>query len=74
MFGKLCNGGQICVAPDYLFVPENQLEEYIEAFCGEYKKIYKGITLLTSIINEKEKARIIELIADAKKKGARTVP
>ena len=31
-FGKLANGGQICVAPDYALVPENEVEAFLAAY------------------------------------------
>ena len=32
VWGKFVNGGQTCVAPDYVFVPENLKEEFIHLF------------------------------------------
>ena len=31
MVGKTMNAGQICLAPDYLLVPEEKLDEVIDA-------------------------------------------
>ena len=28
--GKTCNSGQVCIAPDYIFVHESRLKEFIE--------------------------------------------
>jgi len=30
-FGKTFNSGQICIAPDYVFVHESKVKEFIEA-------------------------------------------
>ncbi|MCV5342743.1 aldehyde dehydrogenase family protein, partial [Escherichia coli] len=32
LFGKCINAGQICVAPDYAFVPQERVEEFISLF------------------------------------------
>ena len=29
MIGKTMNAGQICLAPDYVFVPEEQRDEFV---------------------------------------------
>jgi len=30
-FGKTINSGQICIAPDYVFVHESRIKEFIES-------------------------------------------
>ena len=39
MAGKTMNAGQICLAPDYVFVPENKKEEFINAAKASVAKI-----------------------------------
>ncbi|MFA6237810.1 MAG: aldehyde dehydrogenase family protein [Bacteriovorax sp.] len=36
-WGKYMNGGQTCVAPDYLFVPEDLKDQFIELFTDQVK-------------------------------------
>jgi coniferyl-aldehyde dehydrogenase len=76
MLGKTMNAGQICLAPDYLMVPEEKLEEVVE----EVKKIVAEMypTLLdnpqyTSVVNERHYQRLQDNIADARAKGAEVI-
>lgn len=76
MAGKSMNSGQLCISPDYVFIPEAKLEKFIQS-C---EKVFKGMfpTLLdnpdvVSIINERHKLRIQSYIDDAKEKGARVI-
>jgi len=36
-FGKTINSGQICIAPDYVFVHESRIKEFIEAVQVKFK-------------------------------------
>ena len=38
-WGKMLNSGQTCVAPDYVFCPENRVDEFITAFRNAVEKI-----------------------------------
>lgn len=76
MSGKTMNSGQLCISPDYIFVPEAKLEKFI-ALC---EKAINAMfpTLLdnpdfVSIINERHKQRIQSYIDDAREKGARVI-
>jgi len=76
MWGKISNAGQICLAPDYCFVPQEQLEQYVEGFKAAVAKMTP--TLLdnpdyTSIINERHFQRLQSYLQDAKEKGATIV-
>lgn len=75
VWGKTMNGGQICVAPDYLFIPKDKEEEfiqlakkYINKFYGDMKQ--KEALNYSSIINRRHFERIKGLIEDAVSKGA----
>ncbi len=76
MAGKTMNAGQICLAPDYVFVPEGRTEEFIEAATSSVAKMYPTIKDnpdYTSIVNERHYERINGYIKDARDKGARVV-
>ena len=50
----LSNGGQICVSPDYAFVPESEVDKFVAAFDKAVRSLYPdGPTSadFTSIIN-----------------------
>jgi len=79
-WGKLMNNGQTCVAPDYLLIKENQLQEFVSEFEKTVEKFYnadgKGIQQsphYTRIINEKNFKRIKGLVDSAVAAGAKMV-
>ena len=58
---KMSNAGQICIAPDYLFVPEEKLREVIEALRKAVTRLYPRLLEnpdYTAIINERHLARL----------------
>ncbi|MFV8783150.1 coniferyl aldehyde dehydrogenase [Microbulbifer sp. SA54] len=76
MWGKITNAGQICLAPDYCLVPEEQLQEYVDGFRAAATRMLP--TLLdnpdyTSVINERHYQRLQGYMADAVDKGATLV-
>ncbi len=76
-FGKLLNAGQTCIAPDYVLVPRNRVDAFVEAFQAHARKSYPCFMdndNYTSIINERHHARLQALIEDAESKGARILP
>jgi aldehyde dehydrogenase (NAD+) len=75
VWGKSVNSGQICVAPDYLFVPRDKemefvslFKKYVHKFYGEMKENEEQ--KYTSIINKRHFNRIKALVEDAVEKGA----
>ena len=74
--GKTMNAGQICLAPDYVFVPEDNMEAFITASEVAVEKMFP--TLLhnddyTSIVNERHYERINDYLAEARESGTRVV-
>ncbi len=75
-YGKLANGGQTCIAPDYVLVAEQEVEDFVAAYTGEVAKLYPNIAAnpdYTSIVNERHHARLLGLLEDARLKGARVI-
>lgn len=74
-FTKFLNAGQTCVAPDYLFVPEGKVEEFVkhakEIVSGRYDSVNNSD--LTAIIDEAAYSRLSATIDDAKEKGAEVI-
>jgi coniferyl-aldehyde dehydrogenase len=71
--GKMLNAGQICLAPDYMLVPEAQEGAVIEGLKQAATAMYP--TLLanpdyTSVINDRHHQRLTDWIEDARAKGA----
>ncbi|WP_091372057.1 aldehyde dehydrogenase family protein [Mucilaginibacter mallensis] len=75
-WGKLMNAGQTCIAPDYIFIHQSKLEEFItlyksaaiSMFFDEHKRI--NYSAYAKIINQRHYDRLMGLIADALQKGA----
>lgn len=75
-YGKLTNAGQTCIAPDYVLVAEQEVEEFVAAYTGEVAKLYPDIAAnpdYTSIVNDRHHARLLDLLVDARAKGARVI-
>jgi coniferyl-aldehyde dehydrogenase len=76
MTGKTMNAGQICLAPDYVYVPEGKVDAFVSAAEKSVKKMYptlKDNPDYTSIINDRHFDRLNSYIDDARAKGARIV-
>ena len=76
MAGKMMNAGQICLAPDYVFLPKTRVQEFVESSKKAVSKMFP--TLLdnpdyTSVINDRHFARISSYIDEAKQKGVEVV-
>jgi coniferyl-aldehyde dehydrogenase len=72
IMGKTFNSGQICVAPDYIFIHESQKERFIEIFVKKVKELFEnpGKNDLSSIVNKRHFDRLHAYIKDAEDKGA----
>ncbi|MDE3737182.1 MULTISPECIES: coniferyl aldehyde dehydrogenase [Pseudomonas] len=76
-FGKTMNAGQTCVAPDYVLVPEDRVEGFVEAYRQAVQGFYPQLSDnpdYTAIINERQLGRLKGYLSDAEAKGARLVP
>lgn len=77
VWGKLVNGGQACIAPDYALVPENLLEVFVEKLRRELLRQFpqpQGRSGPTAIINDAHLARLQDCLRDARERGARLEP
>lgn len=76
MTGKTLNAGQICLAPDYVMVPREKLDDFVAEASASVTAMFptmKDNSDYTSIVNERHYERLTGYLADAKKKGARIV-
>jgi coniferyl-aldehyde dehydrogenase len=76
VWGKLLSGGQTCIAPDYALVHESEFNTFIESYDRLVKAAYPdGPTSedYTSIVNDHQYAMLIDLIDDARARGARII-
>lgn len=75
-FGKTMNAGQTCVAPDYVLVPEERLEGFVEAYRKVIATFYPQLQDnpdYTAIINPRQLARLNSYLEDAQAKGAQAL-
>ena len=76
MAGKTLNAGQICLAPDYLFAPKDQLESFVAAAQSSVSKMFPTIKDnpdYTAIVAQRHFDRITGYVEDARAKGARII-
>ena len=76
-FGKALNAGQTCVAPDYVLVPEDRVDAFVEAYTRAVRGFYPTLADnpdYTAIINERQLARLNAYVKDATDKGATLIP
>lgn len=76
-WGRICNAGQVCVAPDYVMVHRSHVDRFKQALLAEIQRMYnpegKGFETnpeYPRIINDRHFQRVRGLIEDAKQKGA----
>ena len=76
VFGKLANAGQICIAPDYVFVERAKFHDFIELLQIYIKKAYPRLNNnpdYTSIISADHFSRLNRMIAEAREDGAEII-
>ena len=76
MAGKTMNAGQICLSPDYVILPEESRDEFVEHAKNSVAKMFPNIKDnpdYTSIVNERPFDRLNGYVNDAKEKGATVV-
>jgi coniferyl-aldehyde dehydrogenase len=76
MLGKLVNAGQMCLAPDYVCVPRDLSDAFVDEARLWSKRAYPGMPAnadYTSLINDRQVRHMNELLGDARAKGARVI-
>jgi coniferyl-aldehyde dehydrogenase len=74
--GKMMNAGQICLAPDYLLVPDNQEQQVVDGLVAGATAQYPWLLNnpdYTAIINDRHFERLSGWLDDARAKGAEIV-
>lgn len=77
ILGKSVNSGQICVAPDYVFIPETREQDFIATFRKRYRDYYlskRNKNTQTNIVNDRQFARLKAFLEDAEEKGGQIHP
>jgi len=76
MAGKTMNAGQICLAPDYVYLPEESRDEFVEHARSCIARMFPTIKDnpdYTSIVNAHHFERLQGYLEDASAKGAKLV-
>jgi aldehyde dehydrogenase (NAD+) len=74
-WGKLANAGQTCIAPDYVFIHENQQDKFIGLLKERIEKEYFNAGIINKddygkIISDNHFKRLKNLVDDATQRGA----
>lgn len=75
--GKSMNGGQLCVSPDYVFVPQSRIEAFIHRCRDVINEQFPSVQNnpdFVACINERHFERVKGYIDEATEKGARVIP
>ena len=76
MLGKTMNAGQICLAPDYLMVPEEKLHDVIATAQQVVARMYPSLldnAQYTSVINERHYQRLSGYLEEARERGVKVL-
>jgi coniferyl-aldehyde dehydrogenase len=76
MMGKTLNAGQICLAPDYVMVPQDKARDFVAAADDAVRAMFptlKDNPDYTSVINQRHYDRLMGYIDDARTKGAEII-
>ncbi len=71
VLGKLFNGGQTCIAPDYALVPKGSEDRFVNELKKAVARGYPRLDGMSSLITERGHARLLAIVEDARAKGAR---
>ncbi len=75
-FGKCFNGGQTCVAPDYVLVPRAQRDAFVAAYLGSVRRRYPTLANnpdYTVTVNARQASRLRAWLDDARQRGVQVV-
>ncbi|MCH7390502.1 coniferyl aldehyde dehydrogenase [Acinetobacter dispersus] len=77
LHGKATNCGQICVAPDYALVPKEKVDQFVAECQANFTAMYGNNisqnSNYTSIVNDRHLKRLLDILDDAKAKGAQII-
>ncbi|MBS0502922.1 MAG: coniferyl aldehyde dehydrogenase [Proteobacteria bacterium] len=74
--GKMMNAGQICLAPDYVLVPDDREEAAIDGLKSAAASLYPRLldnADYTAIVNERHHLRLQSYLEDAHAKGGEVI-
>ena len=76
MNGKALNAGQICLAPDYVMIPQEALDGFVVGAANAVRQMFPTLKAnpdYTAIITQRHFDRITSYVEDARAKGAQVM-
>ncbi len=76
MMGKLLNGGQTCIAPDYVLVPRGSVDDFVAKARAQARSMYPGGLAerdYCSIVNQRQYLRLSGYLDEAAAAGTSAV-
>jgi len=73
---RMMNGGQVCLCPDFVFVPADRCDEFVDDVERQFRHSFPtvlGNPEYCTIVDDRNYARIVELVEDARSKGATVI-
>jgi coniferyl-aldehyde dehydrogenase len=73
---RMMNGGQVCLCPDYVFVPADRLEEFAGAVVRQFRISFPSVLhnpMHCTIVDDNNYRRVVGLVEDARAKGATVI-
>ena len=75
-WGKLINAGQTCIAPDYMLVPRDAVDPFVQMLCKSMTRLYpkfRSNADYSGIISDRHLRRLKDLVDDARQHGAQVI-
>lgn len=75
-FGKTLNAGQICLSPDYVFVPQGSEQAFADEIENAITQMFPRLLAnqdYCSLISPRHLERLQDILEDAKSKGAKII-
>ena len=74
IYGKLLNGGQTCIAPDYILINSDHRDGLIQELQTAAQIQFSNPEELTGAIDQMQLSRWHHLVSDAQSRGAKVIP
>lgn len=74
IYGKLVNGGQTCIAPDYAIVHASDCDVFIQRLQSAAQEQFSNPEEFTGAIDDYQLTRWHQLVQDASDRGAQVIP
>jgi coniferyl-aldehyde dehydrogenase len=73
---RMINGGQVCLCPDYVFVPADRCDEFVGAAVRQFRTSFPTVLqnlMHCTIVDDRNYLRVVGLVEDARAKGATVI-